>query len=582
MKNDVVHGILCRSKLISLLQRLVVVGASFSLLACGGGGGLPQQPAPSQPEMSSQADTSSSVAGVTSSSMPPVTSVQLQGRVTFDWVAPSISGNSVFLDYGKQQVRPARAVTVQLLDSLNNPISSTRTDSDGQYQFNVEANRQVKVRVKAALDANNYAIAVKDNTRSGAEYVLDGSLAASGTNEVQTRDLHARLGWNGTTYTGERQSAPFAILDAVYESLMMVLDADPSISLPPLTVYWSVNNIASSGSFDEGDIGSSLYSTGATAIYVLGHADNDTDEFDKSVIQHEFGHYIEDKLSRSESIGGSHQLGLPLDMRVAFGEGFGNAFASMSSGSPYYLDTYGQSQSNGFGFNVETNRYSLGYYSEAAVQTVLFDVFDDATESGDSLALGFAPILQTLRHDDYLRFDGYSSIFSFAAVLKTVSPISSAGIDELLEGQGIFGTDAYGTGESATGGAGFTLPVYQRISQGEVVEVCSDNKFEHFNSTIEGEYNSHVNRRFVLLDVAITANYTITATRSAGLSPSDPDLTLYREGTWAGFSEAFVLNTESWGKRLSAGTYVLSVYEAANVDDNSDTGGFVCFDVSFN
>lgn len=585
MRNNALLGA-SRHLLTRLPQSFLLASATLMLFACGGGGGQPAQPVSPTPPKTETSSSATSVgtsqSSAASSSQMVVDTVQLQGRITFDWVAPSINGNSIYLDYGNAQVKPARAVTVQLLDSLNAPIATTRTNSNGEYLFSIEANRSVKVRVKASLDADNYAIAVKDNTSSDAEYVLDGSLAGSGTSEVQTRDLHARLGWSGSSYISERQSAPFAILDAAYESLMLVLDADPTVNLPPLTVYWSVNNIASSGNFDDGDIGSSLYSTGATAIYVLGHADNDTDEFDKSVIQHEFGHYIEDKLSRSESIGGSHQLGLPLDMRVAFGEGFGNAFASMSSGSPYYLDTYGQAQSSGFGFNVETNRYSQGYYSEAAVQTVLFDIFDDDSESGDSLALGFGPILTTLRHEDYLNFDGYSSIFSFADVLKTVSPVSASGVNELLVGQGINGTDAYGSGETATGGAGFTLPIYQRISQGQVVEVCSDNKFEHFNTTIEGEYNSHVNRRFVLLDVATTANYTITATRSAGLSPSDPDLRLYREGTWAGFSEGSATNTESWAKRLTAGTYVLSVYEAANVDENNSTGGLVCFDVSFN
>ena len=186
MRNNALMGA-SPHRLTRLPRSLLLASATLVLFACGGGGGQPAQPvSPTPPKTetsSSTATISSSSGAVASSSQATAETVQLQGRVTFDWVAPGISGNSIFLDYGNLQVRPARAVTVQLLDSLNNPIATTRTNSNGEYQFSVEANRSVKVRVKASLDADNYAIAVKDNTSSDAEYVLDGSLAGSGTSE---------------------------------------------------------------------------------------------------------------------------------------------------------------------------------------------------------------------------------------------------------------------------------------------------------------------------------------------------------------------------------------------------------------
>ena len=83
----------------------------------------------------------------------------------------------------------------------------------------------------------------------------------------------------------------------------------------------------------------------------------DTDEFDQHVIAHEFGHYIENNFSRADNIGGSHGLGDKLDPRVAFGEGFGYAFAAIVLNDPVARDSvrlttaiHGPSA-----FNIETN-----------------------------------------------------------------------------------------------------------------------------------------------------------------------------------------------------------------------------------
>ncbi|WP_054113367.1 hypothetical protein [Marinagarivorans algicola] len=576
--------------------RLVGLGlvVALCLIACGGGGGAIDQQETSFESLSSASlsaspDVGNDSAEASSESVEDTTSspsseggldlVVLKGTLTYGWVAPvaaqaTQNHGTVFLDYDNVQARPMRRVTVQLLDSLNQVVAETRSDEQGGYRFTIDADRAIKVRVKAELESDDYLVSVKDNTQGNAQYVLDGSLASTGNNAVQTRDIHAPLGWDAGAqqYTSDRVSAPFTLLDTLLESIDMVLDAGPELVLPPLTVYWSVKNIATGGDFEQGHIGSSLYSTGRTAMYILGHADNDTDEFDRAVIQHEFGHYIEDKLSRSESIGGAHFLGVPIDMRVAFGEGFGNAFAAMSSGDPLYLDTSTTAQQNGFGFSVETNRFGGGYYSESAVQAVLFDIFDDTTEAGDNLHLGFAPILEALRHPDYISFDGFTSIYAFATVLKSLTPTHTEEIASLLSGQDIVGVGFYGEGERYDGGSPISLPVYQTVSVNETVEVCSDNQVQ--------EYNGHDVNRYVLVSIPSAGMYTLTAQRSRGIPASDPDFQLYRNGIWAGRSESSDLDRETWSKLFQAGVYALVVQEAGNTDESDATGGLVCFDVS--
>ncbi len=58
---------------------------------------------------------------------------------------------------------------------------------------------------------------------------------------------------------------------------------------------------------------------------------------------------LKNQFSRADNIGGSHSLGEALDIRVAFGEGWGNAFSAIATDNPIYFDTYGDMQSTFFG-----------------------------------------------------------------------------------------------------------------------------------------------------------------------------------------------------------------------------------------
>ena len=124
----------------------------------------------------------------------------------------------------------------------------------------------------------------------------------------------------------------------------------------------------------------------------MGDAGNDTDEYDAHVVSHEFGHYFEDQFSRSDSIGGSHSLNARLDMRVAFGEGWGNALSGVVSGR-VYRDTFGSAQSNSFGFDLESNSFTRpGWFSEGSVQSILYDIMDSANDGADTVSAGIGPV----------------------------------------------------------------------------------------------------------------------------------------------------------------------------------------------
>ena len=191
---------------------------------------------------------------------------------------------------------------------------------------------------------------VVDNVNGNAPVHALPGRRSLGTANV-TRNLHAASGWTGVAYTATRSAAPFAILDAAYDAVQLVLGAAPSTAFPALRFHWSTQNVPVAGSAP-GEIGSSRFRPGA-GIYLVGAANQDTDEYDRHVIAHEFGHYLEHHFSRSDNIGGPHALTDQLDIRIAFGEAWGSAFAAMATGDSVYVDSHSSRQAQSFSFDLE-------------------------------------------------------------------------------------------------------------------------------------------------------------------------------------------------------------------------------------
>lgn len=520
-------------------------------------------------------EVESSSSQSTSSALPSGSSVALHGRITFDRV---LFGERSYrgLDYQKTQILPARAVTVQVVDTQNRVLDETMTDGDGRYRVEVAQNVSVRLRVQAEMTSPTnsvWSVTVQDNTQGNADYVLDGSLASSGVNGSQQRDLHAASGWDGEGYGQVRAAAPFAILDSLYDGYALLDQAMPGSVLPPLYIYWSPSNIAINGNKADGHIGTSYYTSSGPSIYLLGAENNDSDEYDRAVIQHEFGHYIEHQLGRTESLGGGHSQRSRLDMRVAFGEAWGNAFAGMAATDPLYRDSFGGRQELGFTIDVEKQGFhQQGWFSEASLQAIIYDLFDATDDGADTLSLGFAPILRVLTSDEYLSFEGFASIYPFADVLKKQQPAASSAVDALLRNANIYGQGGFGTQETNDGGSPIVLPLYRNMAAGQTLNLCSDSDYQ--------DYNGMDVRRFVRFTIPTSGTYTFTARKtSGGLQRSNPQMKIFRQGQQVASMLSGTADVESGDRYLEPGQYILELYEQANVD-NSQTSGLACFDVS--
>lgn len=509
---------------------------------------------------------------VTMSPTPVATTVTLSGNLTYDRVPFPASATSG-LDYDNIVEMPIRQAPVQLLNAAGAVIDSTVSDDNGAYSFTVLSGTEVRVRVRSEVQKgapNEIDLKVVDNTSSDALYALQGGLAEVPANN-QRRNLRARSGWGGSSYTTTRAAAPFALLDTIYATLEDFIAVDADVDFPAFNVLWSTRNRAESGNVADGQIGTSSFtvSNGTPVIRILGDADNDTDEYDVHVVVHEFGHYFENSLSRADSIGGPHSSADRLDARVAFGEGWGNALSGMILDDSRYRDSFGAAQGRGFSIDVENNTYSsTGWYSEGSVQSILYDLFDDADDGADTASYGLAPIYGAFTDPDYESTEAFTTIFAFLEALDNQSGIVTSEITALLNAQDISGTTGFGVGETNNGGLPDILPVYETLqTNGTAVAFCSVDNF--------GDFNKHGNRRFFRVNIPAAGNYRFTMTQTTS-GTGDPDFIVYRDGARVGVGGSGDDRSEQQTFALQAGTHVMEAYAFRNIQQGATTGD-ICY-----
>lgn len=521
----------------------------------------------------------------------------INGKITFD--RPSRSGNA--LDYNNVQNLPARGITVEILQgsSGSTVLATTTTDASGNYSVSIGSSQTFRVRAKAEMKktapAPTWAFQVLNNTNGNALYVLDSSAQSPSGSSISV-DLKATLGRSGpdgtTVDPSKRTSAPFAILDTFLRMKELLVSANATIVLPPLDVYWSPSNTATTPSTcsgnpnpTNGQISTTFFlsedipaSVGCPrvpmGVYVLGDASDDSDEFDGSVVAHESGHYYQDAFSRDDSMGGSHDLTSVLDQRVAFSEGWGDAFQSMVLNDSFYRDTWAGGGSP-FSFDLEADAtQSEGWFSEASVGELIWDVFDSTNDGSDAVSLGFTPIHLAMT-TSVRTTNALDSIHVLFASLIANNPSQDVALRQLRSGEKIEGTDDFATGENNAAGladSSLVLPLYTPLALGTPVQVTSHSRFKDNFQTEFASYNRAGGRRYLRVSIPSSGNYRITAQGPLTAPTPDPDFHVYRQGVivCSGEADSTVTNgledhTCSGAEALQAGEHVIEVYECSNI-----------------
>jgi len=505
-----------------------LIAAAF-LAGCGGGGG-------------------GGGGGIPIGFPPPVIGgVTLSGKATYD----SVPNNSGPLVYAATTAKPVRGALVEVLDALSNQIAVTATDANGNYSVSVPANATIAVRVRAQIQTAAWDVSVRDNTSANTPLYSMQSAAFTTGSGATTRDLRADSGWGGSSYTGRRVSAPFAVLDTVYTSMQKVLSVAPATSFPPLKVFWSPNNVPTSGSLALGQIGSTFFTNRSTGreIYVLGKEDVDTDEFDAPVIAHEWGHYYQSSFSRDDSVGGPHNLSDRLDRRVAFSEGWGNGWSGIALGRSNYVDSRGEGQvasDVSVSINLATGPSSNpGWFRERSIHSIFWNL---------NQQVGFKPIHDAMTSAQFRGGAAVTSIHPFTAAFNAVAPGNASALASLLSAQNISAgaNDSFGEAEGNNGGAPSVpnvLPLYGSAVVGQLASACV--------STVAGGGNKLGNYAYLRFLAPTTRDYQVSVASSATLV--NPDFAVFRAG-----------QIPRSGNKVSlpAGEYVLAVTDLNSSGSN--------------
>ena len=471
--------------------------------------------------------------------------LEISGTIYYERVQPKHIGGASYLDYSNITKERAKEVLVEAIDAVGNQVASTFTDNRGDYTLqNISSFTNIKIRVSAKMfKSNRWDVKVIDNSKSDSLYVVEGGLHNTGANNT-IRDLTAPASNLG--------SAPFAILDSIYQAMNKVSEVDNSVNFPPLKINWSTDNITTGTYYD-----------GEDNIVLQGDQQGDSDEYDEYIVIHEWGHFFENKFSRADNIGGSHGSNDYLDIRVAFGEGFGNALSAIVTDNPLYFDTFG---SNGWNMNIESASHQTpGWFSEASVQRILYDLYDSHSDNQDKLSLGFKPLYEVLIKGQK-ETPAFTSIFSFIDELKKANPSATDKIDDITASEDIATIEnSYGS-DRVSNVTESSTPLYSElIVDRKLGNICTTNNY--------GIYNKLGNHKYIKFTINKDDTYPIVI-KQLKSNDSDPDFTLFKTDP---FEKIATQESDSAGEEkvslaLTKGDYLLDIFDSSYQTES-------CFDI---
>ena len=277
------------------------------------------------------------------------------------------------LDLNHPVMVPIRNARIEVLSrSSQSIVSVSQTDQAGHFEVPVSFDANLTVRVVSRL--RTAGLRVADNTNLNAIYPI-------------SIDIDGRQPNLGVVLADtSRVSGAFNILEIVQRANETIRGADPSIDPPPLTIFWSTKNTRRTGNIAQGFVGTSFFNVANNTAYILGDRNDDSDEFDDSVIAHEYGHMIAARFSRDDSPGGETHLGDVLDPRVAWSEGWANFFSAVVRNDSIWRDDSGPSGVNVYRFDLRDRIPAgdrPGYWSETSVGTLLWELYEGSDSTGN-------------------------------------------------------------------------------------------------------------------------------------------------------------------------------------------------------
>jgi hypothetical protein len=291
-------------------------------------------------------------------------------------------------------VFPIRQAEVQVIAPNGSIAQCTSTDDAGRFSFLLpQGNGTYKVSVlsRSPQGSNVVKVSVLNRPAENSVYSISGTTTATQSHVMNTIDASA---------DGQVLGGAFNIMDKILDTNNFLRKTAGNCSsqftgcpdfivAPKVNAYW-MKGFDPSG-YTGGRSPLSFYLPGYSRLFILGGLNgdtdsSDTDHFDNSIIIHEYGHFLEDNVFRSNSPGGSHTGDAIIDPRLAWSEGWGNFIQAAVQSSPHYRDTYGNADGmTGFFYNADLenpvsdypNFVGEGNFREFSVTRFLWDTIDD-------------------------------------------------------------------------------------------------------------------------------------------------------------------------------------------------------------
>jgi hypothetical protein len=306
----------------------------------------------------------------------------LKGRVDFEKIPVTKKG----LQPSATFRAPAPNILVEAVDKRTDEVvARTFTREDGTYTLCVSRGSKIRVRA-VAQDANGTTVAAPPEVRKDkkADPIVYALVSKALTVARGTKGPKLLAVVNG----GKGIAGAFNILATIHRANAFVRTADSSVQFAPVKVIWPRLVIT------DADL-ASAYSAAENTIFVTGEQDRDTDEFDDTVLAHEYGHFLAARFSRTDSPGGLHAHAESLDPRLAWGEGWSDFFGCAVNDTPFFRDTLGKRGKRVSGLNLEKNPPAStdpGYWQDMTVSSFLWDVLDTPGDAGDQADADFLPL----------------------------------------------------------------------------------------------------------------------------------------------------------------------------------------------
>ena len=335
--------------------------------------------------------------------------ITVNGSATYQYRQIDASGSSPGL-LGASSATAIRYAEIRVTDNSGNIIQCGETDASGDYSLALpNSGETYTLSVMARGNNSQVNTAIFECPEEGTIYSLSQSFVADGSKTLSTMNAGVTddvLGGAFNIYDQILKTNEFLRTEVGTCGFTGCTDFDVA---PASKVYWAKGfNPATYFGSSSGVSFFTVHPNDPTdrRLFILGGSqgdvDNeDTDHFDNSVIIHEYGHFLEDAYSISDSPGGSHSGTSLIDPRLAWSEGWANFLQGYVQNLGYYIDTYGnedgatgnffridlENQSGGNARDVPLNA-GEGNFREFSVTRILWDAVDSSTDGGSDTVSG--------------------------------------------------------------------------------------------------------------------------------------------------------------------------------------------------